>query len=326
VTTFPIIVGVGRSGTTLLRAMLDSHPQLSIPEESEFLVSLGKGRRNYEHGGAFDGELFMRNLFAHFGFRRWGLSEDAVRQAFVTKPPNDFADAVDRVYGAFATWKGKTRYGDKTPHYVINLDLLADLLPDARFVHVIRDGRNAALSYLESDFGPDSVVEAAYFWRRRIQKGRRSGDRLGPRRYREVRYEHLVDDPAAVLQELCGFIDLEFDPSMLRYYDRAQDIVGQDQDHRNVHLPPTKGLRKWEEQMSPGDVELFEAIAGTELLQLGYAATAPSPSVTTRARARVGWAGVQVHRIGYRTRRVVRNLGTQAVSPRSVTHETRIKD
>ena len=302
-TPFPIIVGEGRSGTTLLRAMFDSHPTMAIPEESEFLVPLGRARHSFEREGGFSTDAFLADLCGHYGFRRWGMPSEVIERAFQARPPRCFPDAVHELYSTWAARQGKTRYGDKTPHYVNHIGFLAAILPEARFIHIIRDGRDVTLSYLERKFGPKNVAEGAYFWRRRVRGGRQSGRRLGPDRYRETRYEDLVDDPEAVLRELCGFIDLDFDGSMLRYFERAGSVAGSDPDHRHLYLPPTKGLRDWRRDMSRADILVFEALAGDLLGALGYelAAERIGPAVQVRA---------DIHRLAIQGRRMRHHLRT----------------
>ena len=130
------------------------------------------------------------------------------------------------MFALYTSRQGKARYAEKTPINVLHIELLADVFPEARFIHLIRDGRDVALSYLDTDFGASSLPEAAVQWRRFVRKGRRSGARVGAHRYQEVRYEDLVADPDTVLRSLCEFIDLPFDPSMLRYHERAGSSSG----------------------------------------------------------------------------------------------------
>lgn len=294
---FPFFVGMGRSGTTLFRAMFDSHPEMSIPGESGFIVRLGRRRGRYERNGSFVVEPFVADLLEHRGFRRWGLPEQDVRAALANPPLGGFTDAVRRLYALHAAREGKPRYGDKTPNYVLSLPLLADMFPEARFVHIIRDGRDVALSHLDiKEWGPDSVEEAAVEWRRNVRKGMRDGSRLGVHRYREVRYEDLLDRPEATLVDLCGFLDLPFHPAMLTYAERAADVLRTEafpQHHSRLASGPTKNLRDWRRDMTPADASRFEAIAGGLLSELGY--DRGTGGVTPRDRL---GAGLALSRLG----------------------------
>lgn len=134
---------------------------------------------------------------------------------------------------------------------------------------------------------------------------------LGPVRYREIRYEDLAADPEPILRSVCDFVELDFHPRMLRYYEHPQDIGGidpDDPDFRDLRLPPTVGLRDWRTEMSRQDVLLFESIAGRTLVEFGYPLSAEdwSPGERLRSRARA-WA-IRAGSIGARTRRAGRTL------------------
>jgi hypothetical protein len=296
---FIIIVGRGRSGTTLLRAMFDSHPSLAIPPESHFLVTLARAARAFRWDRGFSSERFAAALNAHWGFRGWGLDEEVVRSTLTAARPATYSEAVRAIFQRYATDRGKTRYGEKTPMNVLHMRKLASLFPEARFIHLIRDGRDVALSYRDAEFGTNSIGESAVFWRRFVTRGRRDGHRLGPARYREVRYEDLVRDPEPVLRSLCSFVDLPFDGAMMRYFERADDVmegIDHRSQHGSVYLPPTQGLRDWRRDMAPDEVELFESIAGRLLAELGYELRSRAASLRSSARAVRAWTGVQARR------------------------------
>jgi hypothetical protein len=166
--------------------------------------------------------------------------------------------------------------------------LLAELLPEARFLHLIRDGRDVALSYLAADFGVESLTDAAIYWDRFVRQGRTAGQAIGPNRYMELSYEDLVSDAESTIRRVCEFIELTFDPEMLTYFQRVEGLhagLYHAQQHTNLFKPPTSGLRDWRRDMSPGDVALFEALAGDLLSDLGYERANPRPSLGTRSRA-----------------------------------------
>lgn len=299
---FPFFVGCGRSGTTLVAAMFDSHPQLTVPSESYFVGNLGRQASRYSTGPGFDVDRFLTDLLQISWVQRWELDEETLRHYLHAAPVESFADAVGRVFRCYADRAGKPRYGDKTPNYVARMPLIAGLIPEARFVHIIRDGRDVATSFRRVPFGPTTAAEAALFWRGRVSTGRAAGQQLGPERYREVRYEALVGDARAALQPVCDFLDLPFDNAMLDYTSRAEKFIssGRPGAHVNLRLPPTKQLRDWRVQMSRDDVTRFELLAGDLLDELGYerasgrqradrvAAAALTVGVRSRGHARRG--------------------------------------
>lgn len=301
---FPFIVGYGRSGTTLLRAMVDAHREVAIPDESHFVVPMLSRRRRYERSDGFDADRFTADLLAHFGFRGWSLPAEEAMAALRAEPPRSVPEGLRAAYRLYAEHHGKPRYGDKTPIHVLHVPLLAEAFPEARFVHLIRDGRDVACSYLEQSFGPRTVAEAAVRWKRAIRRGRSAGRGLGPGRYRELRYDELVGDPEGNLRDVCRFLDLAFDPAMLRYHER--DRVASERPHyRNVARPPTPGLRDWRREMSPADAATFEAIAGNLLEEVGYPRGVRHLGPEARARAGLRWAGVQARRAGHKARKLV---------------------
>lgn len=287
---FPFFVGSGRSGTTLVRAMFDSHPELSVPGESGFITRLGRHAcRRYGCNGTFDSRVFVSDILAHPRFVRWGIREHEVRNALLAEPATNYAEAIRSVYSLYARKNGKSLYGDKTPVYVLNIPYLAGLFPESKFVHIIRDGRDVALSHLSiKEWGPSTIEEAALEWKQRVSAGRRAGENLKPGRYVELRYEELVADPESTLRPVCDVLGLPFDDGMLHYFDRVDRILDPEyhpQHHKRIALPPTGKLRDWRTQMTSRDAARFEAIAGPLLSGLGYERTCLHVSASIRAEA-----------------------------------------
>jgi hypothetical protein len=198
--------------------------------------------------------------------------------------------AIATVYAVYADERGKARWGDKTPMYMQNLRLLERLFPDALFVHLIRDGRDAAMSFLSMPKGlmtetwmqPRNVAGFASQWRAEVKAARRLGDRVGDKRYLEVRYEDLVADVEAVLRTIATFARLRYEPEMADYVGHVADTWAKPH-QQSLRRPPTAGLRDWRVQMSPADVGAFDQVAGDLLAELGYE-THEGPDVAGRLR------------------------------------------
>lgn len=284
------VVGCGRSGTTMLRLMLDSHPDLAIPGEGHFIPFTHKILHRFVGPeGELDVGALARRLIDTVHFRRWDVPDDVALGRVRALRDADFPGVVEALYMSYADINGKVRWGDKTPIYVRHIPLLAELFPSARFVHVIRDGHDVALSYLSVPWGPSTIWEVAQKWKRDVSAGRSAGDSLGPGRYLEIRYEDLIADPGAELERLCSFAALPFDERMLNYYNdagsRLQVQPASTEWHRSATKPPTAGIRDWRSQMPPEQVEAFEALAGETLLELGYEMQTPVATRTRRAEA-----------------------------------------
>lgn len=307
------VVAAARSGTTLLRVMLDRHHDVAIPGEGHFIPHLWARRDRYGGGGRVRRtEVFLHDLDAHPAFGFWDLPISAVRDAIGDRSDLSFADAIHAAYAAYARKQGKARWADKTPDYIDHLPLLSRLFPEARFVHMVRDGRDVALSTLDLRRFHRHAATCGYFWARQIAAAIGEGRRLGPGRYLELRYEDLLDGPERELERLCTFVGLPYDDAMLQHDEH--DLEKLPERFRPIHtrlaLPPTKGLRDWRTQMSPREVAEFEAVAGDQLRAAGYDVVGGSPGLATRLRARYRMAGFGArylrHRFRVRLRRTRR--------------------
>jgi hypothetical protein len=293
--TAPLIVlGVSRSGTTLLRVMLDRSRGVAIPDESFFIPLLAR-----RHGRTVEPKPFLDDLSRIPHLRAWGVSPEEVSPRL--RSGMKIGEAISAIFECYATKAGKPRWGDKTPMYMRHLPVLEELFPDAQYVHLIRDGRDAALSFLEMPEGtftrtwahPGDVAQFACLWRKEVDDARVLGQRVGPGRYLEVRYEDLVTVTLHVLESICDFASLPFEPGMAEYAG-AVDVSEKPHQQRLLH-PPTTGLRSWRRDMSPGEVHAFENVAGGLLAQLDYELLDPPPhSPTARARAALAWYGVRL--------------------------------
>jgi hypothetical protein len=150
----PIIVGSPRSRTTLLRFMLDSHPEVSIPPETGFLV-LGSKLRGR---GDKLRKKFFRGIITFSGkapaWPDFEISEESFRASLSEINPFIIPEGYRVFYRLYAERFGKFRWGDKTPLYCLELNTIRNILPEARFIHIIRDGRDAALSLRRMWFSP----------------------------------------------------------------------------------------------------------------------------------------------------------------------------
>ena len=287
------IVGSARSGTTLLRLMLNAHPEVAIPPESRFITELHPGHARMTV------ENFLAKLARHKRFETWDLPIEAVAAEIGrTEGEAPYAELLDATYRAYARAQGKHVWGDKTPRYVESLPTLAQLWPDAHFIHLIRDGRDVALSYADVSFGPKTVGRAARLWASRVRAGLSAGRRLGDDTYREFRYEELVADPEGQLRAIASFIGADFNAAMLDYTERARSsVLSRAQVYNpNVTRPPSK-TRSWQKSMRDRDVEIFEAVAGDLLSVLGYERRYANPRLLPRVTGHLGAVGLPIGRI-----------------------------
>lgn len=254
----------------MLRLILD-RGDVAVPSESMFLIDVG------DRKPAAD---VLRETWNHPRLRSWNLPGEPPAIPAGLSREDAYRFAVSAPFVAYAQREGKLRWGDKTPAYIGHIDRLAAIWPDARFVVLVRDGRDVALSVMKVPFGANNVWAAARSWASAIRAGREAARRY-PGRVLTVRYEDLVAHPAEEVPKVCAFLALEYSPDMLAIEetDRAKVVEDQAEWFTNLWAGiTTDAVDKWRTEMTPHQQQVFESVAGDELRELGYktsGATAP---------------------------------------------------
>jgi hypothetical protein len=284
---FVFIVGCPRSGTTLLQRILDAHPQLTVIHETHWIPKFWQQAAKETPQARVTPEL-LRKLRKHPKFKCLGIRREELQAWFNSGQPVSYDAFVTAVFDRYGREYGKPFVGDKTPAYARSVDLLHSLWPRARFIHLIRDGRDVCLSAVNwkkpgrlllraSTWKHDADVTAALWWEWHVRMAQKSGHKLGPKIYYEVRYEAVVNQPTEEGAKLCAFLGLPFEETMLRFHEgRTRTEAGLDP--KEAWLPVMPGLRNWPTQMPAQEVERFEAAAGRLLDELGYPRAFPEPS------------------------------------------------
>jgi hypothetical protein len=282
------VVGCPRSGTTLLRLMLASHSHIGIPPEGTFISDLYA-----EFGGIktiSDKTItdFVGKFFAIRKCREWLLHREPLTAHLTRRRPTCYADLIHAVYEHYLLQRqpGRRRWGDKNPIYVTKIPLLHAIFPQAKFVHIIRDGRDVAISHRHPAFNLHSVKQAAQLWRERVTQGHLDGMRLGETHYIELRYEDLCLHPKRILKKLCDFCDIPFEyQNMMKFYKendkKCMVPLHRHAWHSNTFRPlNTDRISIWQREMKTDDVLNFQKIAGDVLEKFGYDMLTPSSRST----------------------------------------------
>jgi hypothetical protein len=287
------IVGCPRSGTTLLQRLLDCHAKLAITPETHWIARWFHDKQG--KGITPDGRVskkLLRKLHGHPRFAELGVAPR--KKHFRVKDEGRvlYARFVSSLFDLYGEHEGKPLVGDKTPGYAREIPTLHSLWPEAKFVHLIRDGRDAVLSILNWErartwkpgegaarfhiWAEDPLGTAALWWEWHVRLAREAGRQLRSGLYHEVRYEALVDGPRDVCGAVCEFLGVPPDDDLIGKYEERSS---RNPSHADKHpwMPVTRGLRDWQSQMPPAEVERFEAAAGGLIEELGYRRAFPRP-------------------------------------------------
>jgi sulfotransferase family protein len=275
------IVGCPRSGTGLLRDLLRSHTRLAFPPESHFIPDFYRGF------GDPRSDREARWLAGRILRLKWVRGWDLALEASSLAHCRSYRQLISALYRQFARREGKARWGDKTPRYVEEIPLLLELFPAARIIHIYRDGRDVALSWLATHGGPANLYTAATAWKRIVAAGRRHG-RTHADAYLEIRYETLLGQPEVTMRRVCAFIAEDFEPAVLRPSrrppTRVRRIVGRPRHKAFETEIAASNADRWRREMRPRERSLFEGVAGDLLADLDYETEGASRSLSPRRR------------------------------------------
>lgn len=260
----PIFVGGSpRSGTTLLRVILDSHPRIVCGPEMKVVPAVCKTWHEF------------RSSYLPV------LREHHLTAADVTR---SFADLMLSLLEKDRTVSGKQRVAEKTPNNVFFFPHLHALFPQSPLIHVIRDGRDVVCSLLSMNnwldpqtlqpagFTRDARKAAAY-WVRAVTAGqlaRSSAPSLGARYY-ELRYEQLIEAPESALRALFAFLGEPWHVEVLQFHRQQRNLADEASAAQVSQALNSKGLARWKTDLREADRDAVKEVAGPLLVQLGYA-------------------------------------------------------
>ncbi len=253
-----IIVGVGRSGTSLLMSMLNAHPAICMPPETHF-VGQYIVKRSYANLPDV-----VKILSKDFRFMRLNLDIDDVVRIFVE---DKISFSVDRLYlsilNTYASKKQVKIIGDKAPKNIEYLPVLKKVCPTIKVIHIIRDPRDVYLSRKRAEWSKsrnDILQLLAY--RSQYSLGRHFGPKLFGENYLEVYYEKLLSNPEAELDRICNLLGIRFDERMLKFSESARELVFKDEIawKKETFGPLLKtNMNKWQKDLSSKKVRYVEA-------------------------------------------------------------------
>jgi hypothetical protein len=236
------IVGSPRSGTTLMRYIIDAHPNIFCPPCETFLFNT--------LNTTFNGFIW-KDHYAQLPFTRKALIK------WLRKYILD-------LFGNLALKTGKRRWAEKTPSHILFMDFINEVFPDAQFIHMIRNGYDVVKSLKNIHWGSNDIAFNANLWVEHVTKGREFGRKLSPERYIEIRFEDLVNETEMTIRRICEFLDEEMDPRMLKFHLPENNSWG-------LNLKPLKkeDIGKYKD-LNIIERNVFNRIAGSLMRDLGY--------------------------------------------------------
>jgi len=267
------IVGAHRSGTTLLQVLLDSKTNIAIPPESHIFDRFSHSFRHYTNlEDAKNLRIFVNDLITDGMLNKWDLNITTDHFCERLKEPS-IPNCIRLLFEIYAENHGKTRWGDKTPNNMFHLQEIKSFFPDAKFIHIIRDGRDVAESQLRMWFGPKTIYHVAKKWKTYLSAFDAFKEQVPETEYREIYYEKLVNHPESHLKELLEFLDEN--PQDLTTEVLDSDLKGvylkMGSEHDSLSKPiSNKKVGFYKKVFTPREIAVFESIAGDVLTKNGY--------------------------------------------------------
>ena len=266
-------MGCPRSGTTLLQTLLDAHPNIAIPPESHLFRRFAPLFPRYgDLQEESNRKLLVKDLLNDVRIREWHL-ELSVEEFCARLKNYSLREIVSVLFEAYAEKEGKIHWGDKTPSNVLFLPQIKSLFPEAKVIHLVRDGRDVAESLSRALFGTKSIDTIAYRWKESILAFRQFVARFGQEDSIEVKYEDLANDPQHEISKILDFFeegDLKIgngipDTPTRSYYIQKYPV------HQMLREPVSnRKVGIFLKKMKSRKIEIFETIAGNLLESYGY--------------------------------------------------------
>lgn len=251
--------------------MVGSHPSCICSPESHFKIDV---LRAINRGIVAEADPFslLKLTQKHWRFKIWELDLNPSDQLTSAAAPT-YAHVLRWIVTQYAQQQnqpGATIWVDHTPENLGYASSLLNLFPNAKMIHIVRDGRAVAASILPLDWGPNSIIKAARWWMRLTSFGLAAETTFGPEHVMRVKYEDLVLQPESTMRTVSDFLEIDYQPEMLQstgfnppsYTTKQHKLVGA--------RPDPAVVTRWEQKLSARQVEIFENLTRNFLTFLGY--------------------------------------------------------
>ena len=267
------IIGSGRSGTTLLRMILASHSQLTIPPETWYLLRLGELLDVRRRLTPDEVDRVVQIMTNHYRWPDMNFAVSDFRREVAELDAPHVHDIVEVVYQKHLDREHKHRWGDKTPGYIEIVPQLASLFPGAKFIHFVRDGRDVAKSFQALQWSGRWLHDNTREWVEAMDYNERWVHSELSAQIFQARYEDLVLDTEKTVREICKFLGEQFEPGMLSWAEKVDDLLPAREvgiHEKLKQTPDATFICRWKKEMSNRELLVSEAFMGRHLEALGY--------------------------------------------------------
>jgi len=285
------IIGPERSGTTLLRLILNAHSRLVVPEEIgyfgfTFLPNIDITQWNKPGMSQAEYCQFVHNFLAERKNRFKGVNVEELEKKILQTKRIDLRRPYKVALDEFSNLHNKKRWGEKTPNNVFFVDVIHQMFPAAKFIHIVRDPRSIVCSMNQDDFPwfSDDTAINALNWRKKNRAAKQLLEKHVPSNQKMlIRYEDLVANPELSVRQICDFLNEEFEPDMLKFYRTSKEFMlnSANESHNKMANDPisTESLDKWKKKLKSDDILCIDVICRKELDTLGYTLDSKSAGV-----------------------------------------------
>jgi hypothetical protein len=267
------IVGCGRSGTTLLRVIMLGHSRLHISPETHFIRRLVRNVPLDRPLSPDQVEAAVDRIVTHPRWQYMEMSDEEFRAEAMALASPRLADVLELIYRRHLQGTGKARFGDKTPDYVRIVPQLLSIWPEARFINLIRDGHDVAISFASKPGWGHAYDGPRFEWTRAVRATLAYRQAPFADRILEVRYEELVTDLEGTVRRICAFLGEAFEPGMLGWHGRLDLLFpGESPDLHPKLFEPIRpdAVAAWRGKLSAIECFLIEASLHRDLASAGY--------------------------------------------------------
>jgi hypothetical protein len=282
---FFFIVGSPRSGTTLLRTIFDAHPNVNIPFEFPFILYFYEKYGHVTNWNEKDILSFYEDItknikFEFWSFAGWRINPDDLKKNMLKyiglHSYSELCKSIYYQFNSYFTKKTIQILGDKNPTYSTRIELLMQLFPDSKFIHITRDYRDHILSMQNVDFGGKLTPMIAYRWhiyQRTIFKMKKKYQN----NVLSIKYENLVSDPMNIVSIVCDFLNIPFDPEIINIYKHKEGMIQTygletvNKYHSSLLNPiSSDNIYAWKNKMPEKEIKIADMVVGKWAEKYGY--------------------------------------------------------